>query len=239
MFKVYAGIDLFKGRVARLLKGDPSKATFYPQTPSQYAARWLGEGADRLHVVDLDAALEMGDNLDVITGFVKSLNAWVQAGGGVRSMSRARALRGAGVSRVVISSLYFINREEALRFLDALGSDAVALALDFRDDLTVVARGWREKTSLKLAEAVEAALSDGFIHIVATDTSRDGTLKGINATIPQQIEKQHRKHVTYAGGVSTVEDVLALKKLGFEGVVVGKALYEETLSLKDVKKALA
>ncbi|MCS7129592.1 MAG: 1-(5-phosphoribosyl)-5-[(5-phosphoribosylamino)methylideneamino] imidazole-4-carboxamide isomerase [Candidatus Caldarchaeum sp.] len=235
MFTVYAGIDLFKGRVARLLKGDPSKATYYPYTPSQYAERWLGEGADGLHVVDLDAALETGDNLDVITGFVKSLNAWVQAGGGVRSMSRARALRDAGVSRVIMSSLYFINRQEALRILEALGSEAVALALDFRDDLTVVARGWREKTSLKLGEAVEAALSDGFIHVVATDTSRDGTLQGINTTIPTQIQERHRRHITYAGGVSSVEDVLTLKRLGFEAVVVGKALYEEKLSLKKLK----
>ncbi|MEM4382151.1 MAG: 1-(5-phosphoribosyl)-5-[(5-phosphoribosylamino)methylideneamino] imidazole-4-carboxamide isomerase [Candidatus Caldarchaeum sp.] len=237
MFTVYAGIDLFNGRVARLWKGDPAKATYYPYGPSHYARRWLSEGADALHVVDLNAALELGDNTEVITSFVKSLNAFVQVGGGVRSLARATALRDAGASRIIVSSLYFTRREEALKVLDILGAEHLALSLDCREDFVVV-RGWSVKTETRLAEAVDAALSDGFRHIVLTDTSRDGTLQGVNSKLVHAVEKSHRSHITYAGGVSSVDDVLTLRRLGYEGAILGKALYEETLSLERVRNAL-
>ncbi|MEM4189382.1 MAG: 1-(5-phosphoribosyl)-5-[(5-phosphoribosylamino)methylideneamino] imidazole-4-carboxamide isomerase [Candidatus Caldarchaeum sp.] len=239
MFKVYAGLDLFRGRVARLLRGDPSKATFYPHAPQHYASRWLSEGAEKLHVIDLDAALELGDNLQLISGLVKSLNAWVQVGGGVRSLERAAALVDAGVSRVIISSLYFEKRDEALEILRLLGRERVAVGLDCGADGHVRMKGWRERTGLSLEEAVQQTISDGFKNIVVTDTSRDGTLQGINKEMLEKISAEVRSRVVFGGGVSSVEDILTLREMGFAGVIVGKALYEETVDLKHVRTVLA
>ncbi|MEM1946570.1 MAG: 1-(5-phosphoribosyl)-5-[(5-phosphoribosylamino)methylideneamino] imidazole-4-carboxamide isomerase [Candidatus Caldarchaeum sp.] len=238
MFKVYAGLDLFKGRVARLLRGDPGNPTFYPHSPPHYASRWLSEGADRLHVVDLDAALELGDNMALISELVKSLDAWVQVGGGVRNRERAVALTEAGVSRVIISSLYFQNRAEALNILRLLGRDRVAVGLDCGADGQVRMKGWREKAGISLEEAVEQALSEGFENIVVTDTSRDGTLEGVDRKMLEKMPVKVRGHVVFGGGVSSVDDILTLREMGFAGVIVGKALYEEKIDLKHVRKVL-
>ncbi|MEM4288596.1 MAG: 1-(5-phosphoribosyl)-5-[(5-phosphoribosylamino)methylideneamino] imidazole-4-carboxamide isomerase [Candidatus Caldarchaeum sp.] len=238
MFKVYAGLDLFRGRVARLLRGDPNKPAFYPHPPQHYASRWLSEGAERLHIVDLDAVLEAGDNLTLIYMLVRSLNAWVQVGGGVRSMERAAALTEAGVSRVIISSLYFENRVKALEMLRLLGRDRVAVGLDCGVDGLIKVKGWRKVVGIRLEEALEKALADGFENIVVTDTSRDGTLEGVDKRLLEKIPVDVRGCVVFGGGVSSVDDILALSEMGFAGVIVGKALYEGAVDLRDVKKAL-
>jgi len=238
LFQVYAGLDLFRGRVARLVRGRPEDAIFYPGSAEEYAGRWVEEGADWLHVVDLDAALGVGDNLDTTAKIAQNVKIPVQVGGGVRSLERARRLVNAGVNRVIISSMYFRDRVGAMALLGALGPGRVAVSLDVDSGGYVVVAGWMERTGSRLGEAVERAIRDGFTTIMVTNISRDGTLRGIDTKLLQQIPQHSRQHIVVAGGVTTAEDVLVLRRMGFAGAVLGRALYEGFLDLKKVSRAL-
>ncbi|MEM1979503.1 MAG: 1-(5-phosphoribosyl)-5-[(5-phosphoribosylamino)methylideneamino] imidazole-4-carboxamide isomerase [Candidatus Caldarchaeum sp.] len=238
MFQLYAGVDLLEGRVARLVRGRVEDAMFYLGSPAEYARRWLDEGADWVHVVDLDAALERGDNTALLRQVAAAAQGRVQAGGGVRNIAKALDLVDAGVSRVVISSLYFGRREDALTLLGSLGADRLCVALDFDEAGMVVTRGWRERTRLRLKEAVEQVLSDGFKHVLATDVAADGTLAGANPKTLLTIDEDLRHYMIVGGGISSVRDLLLLRNSGFAGAVVGKALYEGRLSLREAVHAL-
>ncbi len=238
MFQVFAGLDLFRGRVARLVRGRAEEAFYYPGSAEEYARRWVEEGADWLHVIDLDAALGVGDNFQTISTLVRCVKAPAQVGGGVRSLEKAYSLMDAGAARVIVSSMYFKDRGKALELVETLGPERVAVGLDVDGEGFIVVAGWREKTSSRLVEAVEKALGDGFKNILVTDTSRDGTLQGVNTALLRQIPMESRRYIVFGGGVSTVEDVISLKRHGFAGAVLGRALYEGGIGLQRVKHAL-
>ncbi|MEM0349032.1 MAG: 1-(5-phosphoribosyl)-5-[(5-phosphoribosylamino)methylideneamino] imidazole-4-carboxamide isomerase [Candidatus Caldarchaeum sp.] len=238
MFQLYAGVDILEGKVARLIRGRVEDAVFYPGSPTEYVRRWLDDGADWVHVVDLDAALERGDNTALLRQVAEAALGRVQAGGGVRSVAKALDLVDAGVSRIVISSLYFSRREDALMLLGSLGAEKLCVALDFDEVGMVVTRGWRERTRLRLQDAVEQVLSDGFRHVLATDVAADGTLAGTNLTVLATVDEELRHHMVVGGGVSSVRDLLLLRDSGFAGAVVGKALYENRLSLREAVDTL-
>lgn len=238
MFQLYAGVDLLDGRVARLVQGRREHAVFYTGSAAEFARRWELDGADWVHVVDLNAAMDEGDNERIVAEVAAAVNVPVQAGGGVRSLAKALRLIDMGVSRVVISSLYFSSREMGLELLSVLGPDKVAVAVDFGEDGRVLVRGWKEKARVHVDKAVEQIIADGFRHVLATDVSRDGTLAGINAESLRQIRAKQRRFVVVGGGVSSVADVLNVREMGFAGVVVGKALYEGLVLLKALKAVI-
>jgi len=238
MFAVYAGVDLLDGRVARLVHGRRENAVFYPGSAVDFARRWEREGTDWIHVVDLSAAMDENDNERFAADVAASVNIPVQVGGGVRSLAKAMRLIDLGVSRVVISSLYFASRNKGLELLDVLGSDRICVAVDFGEDGDVLIRGWKEKAPILVGEAVEQVLADGFRNVLATDVARDGTLTGINSQALEKVHAEHRKYVVVGGGVSSVSDVLKVREMGFAGVVVGKALYEGLVSLRAVKAVI-
>ena len=239
MLKIYAAIDLFNGRVARLVKGMQDNVTYYPLSPLDYAKRWVEEGADWLHVIDLNAALGTGNNLELIKNIVREVKNPVQVGGGVRSLEYASALLDAGATRVIISSIFFTNREEARKILTTYGAEHVIIALDSDSSGTVVIKGWKEKTQLKLHELLPEVLKFGFNEVLVTDISRDGTLMGVDGGFLNLIPEKMRGHVIVAGGISRIGDILMLSKLGFAGAVLGKALYENVLSVSTALKALS
>ncbi|MEM1586401.1 MAG: 1-(5-phosphoribosyl)-5-[(5-phosphoribosylamino)methylideneamino]imidazole-4-carboxamide isomerase [Candidatus Bathyarchaeia archaeon] len=233
---IIPSVDLMEGKVVRLLRGDPKHAWFYEHlgNPVNIAKMWESEGAQLIHIVDLDAAFGRGDNIGVIGNIIRAINIPVQVGGGVRSIQRARQLINLGASRVVIGSMAFKSPETFKALLDELGCDRVVVALDHLKGMVMI-DGWREQTSMSLRETARRFLDIGVKFLLVTSIQRDGSLTGPDVEGLSEIIDLGA-NVIASGGVRSLEDLMALKKLGIYGVIVGRALYEGYFSLKEALK---
>jgi phosphoribosylformimino-5-aminoimidazole carboxamide ribotide isomerase len=231
---VIPAVDLMDGRVVRLVRGDPKKMKPYEQfgDPVEVAKKWEREGADFIHVIDLDAALGRGSNLGVIGKIVKAVSKPVQVGGGIRSFEAAQKLFQTGVTRVILGSLAFKEPELLKRLLKVFGGDQVVVALDYRGD-EVMVRGWKSATKLSLDAAVEKFVNLHVIFFLVTSITRDGTLTGPDYDTLVRVSNNPEINVIAAGGIGSLEDLKLLKRSGVQGVVIGKALYEGAFKLKD------
>ncbi len=235
---VIPAVDLMDGKVVRLVRGDPRTMKSYEQfgDPVTVAKKWEREGADAIHVVDLDAALGMGSNLDVIERIVGAVGKPVQVGGGIRSFETAQKLLQTGVRRVILGSLAFKEPEVITRLLKVFGSDRVVVALDYRGD-EVMVRGWKAATKLSLDAAVEKFLRLQVRVFLVTSIARDGTLAGPDYDTLVRISSTPKINVIAAGGIGRLGDLRLLKRSGVTGVIIGKALYEGAFTLKDALEA--
>ncbi len=222
--QVIPALDIMDGRVVRLTRGVPETMKLYGTgSPLETAKRWGGEGAELIHVVDLDAALRMGSNKAQILEMVGSLDVETQVGGGIRDREEAARLLDAGVYRVVLGSYALSNPGEAAELLDEYGSERVAVALDHRDGCVLV-KGWTETTGRHLADALREYTALGFRWFLVTDVDRDGALSGPGVTVYRRISRD--ASIIASGGVSQLGDLAKLREAGAAAVVVGKALYE-------------
>lgn len=228
---VIPAIDLRHGRVVRLRRGDPGAATVYGDDPVAVARRFEEAGARRLHVVDLDAALGEGENRDAIAAICRAVHARVQVGGGVRSVAAAKELLAAGAARVVLGTRAALDPGFVREAVAAAG-DRVIVALDVRAGRVRVA-GWREEGP-PLEEAVAALDAAGAPRFLVTAIDADGVLTGPDLELYRGVLARTERPVLASGGVRDAADVRALARLGVEGVVVGRALYEGTLRLEEV-----
>lgn len=233
---VIPSIDLLSGKVARLLRGDPEYAKFYEHLgdPVAVARMWESEGAQLIHIVDLDAALDRGDNTRIIGEIIRALNVPVQVGGGLRSIQRARQVISLGARRIVIGSMAFKNPSAFETLLEEVGSDRIVVALDHLGG-TVMVDGWREGTGMSLREAAKRFVEMGVRFFLVTSVQRDGTLAG------PDIESLSRildlgANIIASGGIRGLDDIISLRDLGLYGVIVGRALYEGHISLKEALK---
>jgi len=236
--EVIPAVDIMKGKVVRLVRGDPRHASSYEHLgdPISLARRWESEGARLIHVVDLDAALSLGGNLNVIEMLVKSVDVPVQVGGGIRSLELARKLLSIGVERVIIGSLAFSNPSVVKALLEEAGAERVVIALDNREGVVMV-RGWKTSAGVTVDEAAENFRRLGVKLFLVTSVARDGTLSGPDFETLSRLCRCGLE-VMAAGGVRSIDDLLALKRLGVYGVVVGKALYEGRFSLSEALRAV-
>lgn len=227
-------VDIKGGLCVRLTHGDPSQETVYGADPVEMARRWESEGARRVHVVDLDAAFGTGSNLEVIFKIKKALKCEVQMGGGLRSLDVVRRVMDQGLDRAVIGTAIFKEPAWVEEAVKKFGEKLVA-GLDARDG-EVKVQGWREGSGLQLANALMRVENLGFQEVVFTDISKDGALGGPAMDATRQVIKTTRLGVYASGGVTTLEDLKALKNLereGLRGCIVGKALYDGRFQLKD------
>lgn len=232
--EVIPAVDLMGGKVVRLSKGDPDTAKMYGgfEEPLAVAKRWKRDGAGFLHVVDLDAATGRGDNRQIISMIIKEVGIPVQVGGGIRSRAAAEEILNTGAQRVIIATLAF-EREDVLKALiKEFGHGRVMVALDYLDGM-VMAKGWKSSTGLPLERAMEKFLNLGVELFLLTSISRDGILIGPDYDTLKAMVKRFKKGLFVAGGISSLDDLVRLKTIGAEGVVVGKALYERRFSLRE------
>ena len=225
--RIIPAIDIMGGQVVRLYRGDPSKKTIYGNDPVETASRWEAQGADMIHVVDLDATLSRGGNSDIILKMAHAVSVPIQAAGGLRSEDAvAHMLQ--HVERIVIGTLA-LNRDILLRLLERF-RDRVVVSVDHKNG-RVATHGWMRDSGLPVYDAVEAFASSGVTQFLMTDVSRDGTLKGPDL---QGLERVcHMGDVIASGGISGISDVKAVSRLNPYGVILGKALYEGKITIRE------
>jgi phosphoribosylformimino-5-aminoimidazole carboxamide ribotide isomerase len=236
---VVPAIDIRGGRVVRLRQGQLREETVYGSDPAEAARRWEGQGAKRIHLVDLDAAIENRPQPEVIGAVIAAVKIPVEVGGGLRVLENAMRYREQGADRVIFGTAAVARPgvvQEAMR----LWPEAVAVAIDARNGKVAVA-GWNEITTVDALDLGTQVKGWGVLRIQYTDVVRDGTLVGPNFAGIEQMARATGLRITAAGGVSTLDDVIRLKTLvplGVDEVVVGKALYESRFTLDEAALAL-
>ena len=234
---IFPAIDLMGGGCVRLYKGDFNQRTDYDITPIDVARLFAKEGAEWIHIVDLDGAKHgKTEQADLIIKIAKESGLKVQTGGGLRDLSHIHRLLDGGVERVVIGSLAVTNPQMVKFWLSDLGADRIVLALDVNigdDGIPYPAtRGWTEAADRTLWDVLDDYVSTGLKTILVTDIGRDGALVGGNIDLYKAIrEKYPTLDLITSGGVGTLDHVRELKSLNPHGIIIGKALYEEKFTV--------
>ena len=232
--KVIPAIDLMNGQVVRLYKGDPKQKTVYSDHPVEVAKKWEANGADMLHVVDLDATLGIGSNFSIIKKILDAISIPVEVAGGLRDESLI--LDVAKISnRVVIGTLAFKDKELLRKLLSTLGPEKIVISVDHKDG-EIVIHGWQDKTGKNLLDSIKEFIEMGFTEFLLTNVSRDGTLEGPDLEFLEKACKMERINVIASGGISNVSDVKDVKEKNAYGVILGKALYENKISIEESKE---
>ncbi len=236
---VVPAIDIRGGKVVRLKQGQLQEEQIYGSDPAEVARRWEGEGAARLHVVDLDAAIASKPQFDALADVIAAVKIPVEVGGGLRVLENAMRYRERGADRVIFGTAAVAAPgvvQEALK----LWPQAVAVAVDVKNGKVTVG-GWQEVTIVDVLDLVARVKDWGVARIQYTDVVRDGTLVGPNLAGIELVARHSGLKLTAAGGISSLEDlkkIAPLEALGVDEVVVGKALYEKRFALADALQAV-
>jgi phosphoribosylformimino-5-aminoimidazole carboxamide ribotide isomerase len=237
-FEVIASIDLLKGQVVRLERGDYKAATVFGTDPVAVAQDWEGQGAPRLHVVDLDGA-RTGEpsNEAAVSGIIQGIAVPVQVAGGIRSIEAGDQWLATGADRVILGTRALTDEAFLAEAVEHFGPQLV-VAADCRNGEVRVA-GWTEGTGEDIIDAAERLVAAGVTRLLVTDIAVDGMLEGPNVDLYSELVDATGVPIIASGGVSSIDDIISLAKVsGIEGVVVGKALYVGAFDLGDAIKAL-
>jgi len=232
--KVIPAIDLMNGQVVRLYKGDPKLKTVYDNDPVKIAKKWEADGADMLHLVDLDATLGIGSNIEIIKKILSELSIPVEVAGGLRDESLILDVIKIS-NRVVFGTLAFKNKELLKKLLSTFGSEKIVISVDHMDG-EIVIHGWQDKTGIKLIDSIKEFLEMGFTEFLLTNVSKDGTMQGPDLEFLEQACNLEKANVIASGGISNVSDISKVKEKNAFGVILGKALYENKISIEEAKK---
>jgi phosphoribosylformimino-5-aminoimidazole carboxamide ribotide isomerase len=242
-FTIYPAIDLRGGRVVRLKQGDPTRSTTYSDDPAETARRWVSAGASWLHVVNLDGAFGENDEanrlaLKRILGVAREFNAHIQFGGGIRSLQAIKNAIDLDVSRVVLGTVAIEQPDVVAKGLTYFGAERIAVGIDARGGYVRV-RGWKDDTGISATDCALQMRQVGLRIVIFTDISRDGLGSGLNIPSTRNLSLASGLDVIASGGVHTSEDVLAARDAKLAGVIIGRALYEGTIDLKETLTGVA
>jgi phosphoribosylformimino-5-aminoimidazole carboxamide ribotide isomerase len=228
-------IDLMDGEIVRLSRGEAKTAKSYEKqfgTPIEAARRWRNEGAGKLHIIDLDAAFGLGNNYTVIAKIAKEVLLPIQVGGGIRSYETAEKLLQAGIKQVILGALAFKEPSAIKKIQNKFGLESVIVALDNKEGQIMV-EGWQTQTAMTVDEALERYTKLSVSHFLITSIAQDGMLTGPDLPTLSSAVLYHNAKIIAAGGIGSIGDLAALKDIGVEGAVIGKALYEGCFTLEE------
>jgi phosphoribosylformimino-5-aminoimidazole carboxamide ribotide isomerase len=237
--QVIPAVDVMQGKVVRLSRGDPKTAKVYAQfgTAVETAKKWKRDGARKLHIIDLDAAFGTGNNLSVIAEIVESVDLPVQVGGGIRTVEAVEKLLALGVSQVILGALAFSDSNAIGQVQRKFGSERVIVALDNKDGKIMV-EGWKTQTTFGMKDALEKFAKLKVQTFLVTSITKDGTLSGPDLATLSEACRYPNVQIIAAGGIGSLNDLTALKRIGVAAAVVGKALYEDKFTFKEALKTV-
>ena len=237
---VYPAIDLRNGHCVRLQQGKLESEIVFASDPFEAAQRWTSEGAEWLHIVNLDGALNMAGqvNLEALRRILEGTKVPIQFGGGLRSLEDIGYVLGLGVARVVLSTVALQQPEVVAQAVSTWGAGKVAVGIDARAGIVAV-QGWTETSSVMAEELAVRLKGYGVERVIYTDIARDGMLMGVNVSATANLARVSSLRVIASGGVASLADISALSRHepdGVEGVVIGMALYRGAITVSDAIK---
>ena len=233
---IYPAIDLYGGKAVRLFKGDYAQMTVYSDDPVSVAKDFAAAGASHIHLVDLEG-VKIGKpaNLDTIRAIVETTGLFAEVGGGIRDMATVESYLGIGVSRVILGTAAVKDPDFLHAALQKYG-EKIAVGVDLKDGYVAI-KGWTETSDLKAEEFFEKMQKLGVGTIICTDISRDGAMKGTNRALYRALSEKFDIDLIASGGVSSMEDVMALADMKLHGAIIGKAYYIGAIDLKQAVEA--
>ena len=229
---IFPAIDILGGKAVRLYKGDYNQVTVYGERPWEIAQDFVSKGASAIHIVDLDGAREgSAVNMDVVRKIACIPNLLTEIGGGIRNQDTVERYLDAGISRVILGTAA-LNDPVFLRHILAMCGEKIVVGVDLKDGKVAV-KGWLEKSDKDGLVFLKELEDMGVKSVIVTDISKDGAMKGANLGMYRSIGSTTSLKVTASGGVSTLEDVRALKEIGVWGAIIGKAYYTGAIDLSE------
>ena len=221
---ILPAIDLYEGGAVRLYKGDYDKMTVYSENPLEIARDFEKSGAKFIHIVDLEGA-KSGEtpNIEVVKKIVSATSLKAEIGGGIRSMEVIDKYINAGVSRVILGTAAVLDKEFLKEALEKY-SEHIAVGADIKDGFVAI-KGWVEKSEISCDEFFKEMEALGVKTIICTDISKDGAMQGTNRELYKELSRKFNINIIASGGVSSIDDITALKDMGIYGAIIGKAYY--------------
>ena len=233
---IFPAIDIVGGKAVRLFKGDYNQMTVYNDDPSAVARDFEACGATHVHLVDLEGAKDGGTpNLETVKKIREVTNLFIEIGGGIRNMETVDRYLSAGVDRVILGTAA-VNDPEFLKSAVTKYGDKIAVGVDIKDGFVAI-KGWLEKSQFTGFEFCEKMQALGVSCIICTDVSKDGAMKGTNLPLYREMSEKFSMNITASGGVSTLDDVKALREMNVYGCIIGKAYYTGAIDLREALEA--
>ena len=230
--RIFPAIDLYGGKAVRLYKGDYAQMTVYNDNPVEVAKDFVRLGAKYIHVVDLEGAkIGKPAHLEVVKQIAESTDLFIEIGGGIRNMDTVDQYLSVGASRVILGTAA-VTDEEFLRTALAKYGEKIAVGADIADGKIAI-RGWVEKSEYTVDEFFSKMQALGVRTIICTDISKDGAMKGANVALYKELGEKYSIDLVASGGVSTMQDVVALAQNGTYGAIIGKAYYIGAIDLQE------
>lgn len=228
---IFPAIDLVDGKAVRLFKGDYEQMTVYSDNPLDVALDFQKQGATNIHLVDLQAAKSgIPENLETVRKIVTNTDLFVEVGGGIRNMETADEYLTNGVDRVILGTAAVTNENFLKAALQKYG-ERIAVGVDLKDGYVAI-KGWTEKSTLSADVFFEKMELLGVKTVICTDINRDGAMRGTNLALYKELGEKYKIDIIASGGVSSMDDVTALCKMGLYGAIIGKAYYVGAIDLK-------
>jgi phosphoribosylformimino-5-aminoimidazole carboxamide ribotide isomerase len=229
---LFPAIDLVGGKAVRLFQGDYDKMTVYGDDPAAVARSFAEKGATHIHLVDLDGAKD-GDtpNFEVVKSIKDSAGVFCEIGGGVRSMQTIEKYVGAGLDRVILGTAA-VEEPDLVRSAVAEYGEKIAVGVDIKDGFVAV-KGWLEKSEVSAYDFFSQMEEAGVSTLICTDISRDGAMRGTNRELYRDLCGRFKVNIVASGGVSSLDDIRALRDMGLYGAIIGKAIYTGSVDISD------
>ena len=234
--KIFPAIDLYDKKAVRLYKGDYNEMTVYSNNPLEIARDFENYGAKYIHIVDLEGAKDgTTPNIEIVKQIANETELFCEIGGGIRNIETVDKYINAGVDRVILGTAAVTDQEFLKQALSKYG-EKIAVGVDIKDGFVAI-KGWLEKSQYSCFEFCEMMQHLGVNTIICTDISKDGAMKGTNRQLYKELSEKFNVNITASGGVSSIDDIKALRQLGLYGAIIGKAYYIGAIDLKEALEA--
>lgn len=234
--KLFPAIDLFEGRAVRLYQGDYQQMTVYSEQPLEVARAFENAGAGQVHLVDLEGAKSGATpNFEVVRQIARETGLFTEIGGGIRTMETVEKYLENGIDRVILGTAA-VEDEGFLKAAVARYGERIAVGVDIKDGFVAI-RGWTENSSYSAVDFCEKMQAIGVKTVICTDISKDGAMQGTNRALYRALSDRFDLALIASGGVSSIEDIKALREMGLAGAIIGKAYYIGAIDLREALEA--